>query len=72
MGYMLYLAAVERAMPLSVVAALIACGILIWSFVEYTMHRWVFHYQPRAGGENACTFYSTGCITITRTTPADW
>ena len=48
MGYMLYLAAVPRALPLSVVVGLVACGILIWSFVEYTMHRWVFHYQPKS------------------------
>ena len=48
MGYMLYLAAAQRALPISIVAGLFAVGILIWSFVEYTMHRWAFHYQPRS------------------------
>jgi 4-hydroxysphinganine ceramide fatty acyl 2-hydroxylase len=46
MGWMLYLATV-RNLPLSIIAALFATGILIWTFVEYTMHRWVFHYEPR-------------------------
>ena len=48
MSYMLYVVAVQRALPLSAVVMMVACGILIWSFVEYTMHRWVFHYQPRS------------------------
>jgi len=48
MSYMLYVAAAKRALPLSSVAGLFAAGILIWSFVEYTVHRWIFHYQPRS------------------------
>ena len=47
MSYMLYLAATARALPLGLIAALFATGVLIWSFVEYTMHRWVFHYEPK-------------------------
>ncbi len=48
MSYMLYLAAVPRAVPLGIVAGLFAAGIVIWSLVEYTMHRWIFHYQPKS------------------------
>lgn len=48
MGCMLYLALGPRALPPALVAALFAAGILIWSLVEYTMHRWIFHYQPRS------------------------
>jgi len=47
MSYMLYLAATARALPLGLIAGLFAAGVLIWSFVEYTMHRWVFHYEPK-------------------------
>ena len=48
MSYMLYLAAVQRAVPLGIVASLFAAGSVIWSLVEYTMHRWIFHYQPKS------------------------
>jgi sterol desaturase/sphingolipid hydroxylase (fatty acid hydroxylase superfamily) len=30
----------------ALVAGLVLLGVLIWTLVEYTMHRWVFHYQP--------------------------
>jgi len=48
MGYMLYVSVAQRALPLGVVAGLVVAGILIWSLVEYTMHRWIFHYEPRS------------------------
>src|SRR5436309_8127666 len=48
MAYMLYLGATVRGLALGAIAGLFAAGILIWSFVEYTMHRWVFHYQPKS------------------------
>ena len=48
MSYLLYLASAVRATALPLVAALFVAGILIWSFVEYSMHRWVFHYEPRS------------------------
>jgi len=46
MSYMLYLAAGPREQALGTVAGLFLAGILIWTLVEYTMHRWVFHYEP--------------------------
>ena len=48
MAYMFYLALVVRAVPAHMVAILFGLGVLIWSFVEYTMHRWVFHYEPKS------------------------
>ncbi|HSU86634.1 MAG TPA: sterol desaturase family protein [Chthoniobacterales bacterium] len=48
MSWMLYLAVVGCALSLGLVAGLFAAGILIWTFVEYTMHRWVFHYEPKS------------------------
>ena len=48
MSYLLYLALAVRATALPLVALLFVAGILIWSLVEYSMHRWVFHYEPRS------------------------
>lgn len=47
MAYMLYVAAVQRGLAFIAVIGLFAVGILIWTLVEYTMHRWVFHYEPK-------------------------
>jgi 4-hydroxysphinganine ceramide fatty acyl 2-hydroxylase len=45
-GFMLDLAVRQRAQPIGAVLGLCLLGLLIWTLVEYTMHRWVFHYQP--------------------------
>jgi 4-hydroxysphinganine ceramide fatty acyl 2-hydroxylase len=48
-GYMLHVAVGQRGLSIAVVTGLFALGLLLWSLVEYTMHRWVFHYQPTSG-----------------------
>ena len=48
MTYMLYVAAVRRGLTLIAVIGLFGVGILIWTLVEYTMHRWIFHYEPKS------------------------
>ncbi|PYJ90519.1 MAG: fatty acid hydroxylase, partial [Verrucomicrobia bacterium] len=45
-AFMLDLAWRQRGLALALVLGFFVLGILIWTFVEYTMHRWVFHYQP--------------------------
>jgi hypothetical protein len=45
-GWMLDLGLRQRGMSVGAVAGFVVLGILIWTLVEYTMHRWVFHYQP--------------------------
>jgi 4-hydroxysphinganine ceramide fatty acyl 2-hydroxylase len=45
-AFMLDLAVRQRDQPIGGVLGLFALGVLIWTLVEYTMHRWVFHYQP--------------------------
>jgi 4-hydroxysphinganine ceramide fatty acyl 2-hydroxylase len=45
-GFLLDLALRQRAQPAGLVVGLFVLGVLIWTFVEYTMHRWVFHYEP--------------------------
>ena len=47
-AYLLYLALMVRGFSILLVAALVAAGIFIWTFVEYAMHRWAFHYEPRS------------------------
>ncbi|MBU3699627.1 MAG: fatty acid hydroxylase [Candidatus Kapabacteria bacterium] len=40
----------SAALTLTWTAAAIAfwVGVVLWSFTEYTLHRWVFHYSPRS------------------------
>jgi sterol desaturase/sphingolipid hydroxylase (fatty acid hydroxylase superfamily) len=44
-AWMIYLAA-QRGLSALSIAGLVVCGLAIWSLVEYTMHRFVFHYEP--------------------------
>ena len=48
-GYLLHLAVSQRGLSIGAAAGLFALGVLIWTLVEYTMHRCVFHYEPRSG-----------------------
>lgn len=47
-GCLLHLAVVQRALSMGAAAGLFALGLLIWTLVEYTMHRCIFHYQPKS------------------------
>lgn len=47
-GYMLYVAIGLRALSIAAAAGLIVLGLFIWSLVEYSMHRWIFHYEPKS------------------------
>jgi 4-hydroxysphinganine ceramide fatty acyl 2-hydroxylase len=48
-GLMLYLAIGSRALSVAVCTLLFLLGIFIWTLVEYSMHRFVFHYEPKSG-----------------------
>ena len=37
-----------------------ALGILLWSFAEYTLHRFMFHYEPRDGWQEKVVFLFHG------------
>lgn len=47
--YFLVSAILDRAVGVSpwYIPAGFVIGILVWSFTEYTMHRYVFHFKPR-------------------------
>jgi len=46
-GLMLYLALVRNHLSLLVVFLFFVVGILVWTLLEYVIHRYVFHYQPK-------------------------
>lgn len=46
--YFLYLAAVEPEITTLQIVLMIFTGIVVWSFTEYLLHRFVFHYQPKS------------------------
>ncbi len=48
-GFFLYLAVWVREQPVLAVAALFALGVLFWTLLEYIIHRWAFHYEPKTG-----------------------
>jgi 4-hydroxysphinganine ceramide fatty acyl 2-hydroxylase len=44
---MLYLAIAHNKLSLLAVLGFFIFGILIWTLLEYVIHRYVFHYQPK-------------------------
>src|SRR4029079_13831624 len=49
-AYFLYQALWQRGLSIPYVLALFAFGILIWTLLEYVIHRCVFHYDPKSRG----------------------
>jgi sterol desaturase/sphingolipid hydroxylase (fatty acid hydroxylase superfamily) len=47
-AYFLYQALWQRGLSIPFVLALFAFGILIWTLLEYIIHRCVFHYEPKS------------------------
>src|SRR5437588_12231725 len=46
-GYMLYLALWRQKLSFLVVAGFFLLGVLLWTLLEYVIHRYVFHYEPK-------------------------
>jgi 4-hydroxysphinganine ceramide fatty acyl 2-hydroxylase len=46
--FLLDLALRKRALGIGVVLGVFVVGLLLWTLVEYTMHRWAFHYEPKS------------------------
>ena len=46
-GYLLYVSLWRRQLSFVAVAALFLLGILLWTLIEYLIHRYVFHYEPK-------------------------
>ncbi len=45
--YMLYLAFSHGNMSIETVVGLFVLGVLMWTLLEYVVHRYVFHYEPK-------------------------
>jgi sterol desaturase/sphingolipid hydroxylase (fatty acid hydroxylase superfamily) len=45
--YMLYAALGRNALSLPATGGLFVLGVLIWTLLEYVIHRHIFHYEPR-------------------------
>lgn len=46
-AYMLYRAFAEGNMSILTVVILFLLGVLMWTLLEYIVHRYVFHYEPK-------------------------
>src|SRR5438128_4607061 len=47
-GYMLYVAFWQRRLSILLGACLFLVGALIWTLLEYIIHRYLFHYEPKS------------------------
>jgi sterol desaturase/sphingolipid hydroxylase (fatty acid hydroxylase superfamily) len=45
---LLYLGFIVNTNPVSESVLLLIYGLIIWTLTEYTLHRFVFHYQPKS------------------------
>lgn len=48
-AFMLYLAIWRSRLSILFVVALFFLGVLIWTLLEYIIHRRIFHYEPKSG-----------------------
>src|SRR5260370_36010937 len=55
-GYMLYVSLWHRHLSFVAVAALFLLGVLLWTLIEYLIHRYIFHYQPKTRWGNQMHF----------------
>lgn len=46
-SFMLYMALWRQKLSFFVVAGFFLLGILLWTLIEYLIHRYVFHYEPK-------------------------
>src|SRR5258707_7100613 len=46
-GFMLYVALWRQGFPVFVVVGFFVLGMLLWTLLEYLIHRYIFHYEPK-------------------------
>jgi 4-hydroxysphinganine ceramide fatty acyl 2-hydroxylase len=59
-AYMLYRALTHGGMSILTVIALFLIGVLMWTLLEYVVHRYVFHYEPKSRAGKALHFIIHG------------
>ncbi len=45
--YLIYVSIADIHLPVALVVGLFFSGVLYWTLVEYLLHRFVFHYEPK-------------------------
>jgi len=59
-GYFVYRSiALERSSALMIVMGILL-GLFLWTFAEYTLHRFLFHFKPRTPGQERLSFLMHG------------
>ena len=46
-GFMLYVSLWRQGFPVFVVVGFFLLGVLLWTLLEYLIHRYIFHYEPK-------------------------
>jgi sterol desaturase/sphingolipid hydroxylase (fatty acid hydroxylase superfamily) len=59
-AYSLYLAGWREQLPFFLIVALFLVGWLIWTLLEYVIHRFLFHYEPKSRFGKALHFVVHG------------
>jgi len=59
-AYSLYFAVWREELPFLLIVALFVFGWLIWTLLEYVIHRFVFHYEPKSRPGKALHFVVHG------------
>lgn len=47
-GYLLWYSVAGSGVTAGIVVLLFLLGLFLWTFMEYILHRFVFHYQPKS------------------------
>jgi len=47
-SYFLYLGGINPVVSVQAIVGLFVAGVITWTFTEYILHRYVFHYEPRS------------------------
>src|SRR5947208_17082643 len=47
-AWMLYAAIWQRNLSILAVSGLFLLGVLLWTLLEYLIHRYIFHYEPKS------------------------
>jgi len=47
-GALLYAGGSHYRLPWDILLTLFLAGLFIWTFTEYSLHRFIFHYEPRS------------------------
>jgi len=70
-GFMLYVAIWRQGFPVFVVVGLFLLGMLSWTLLEYLIHRYIFHYEPKTRVGKRLHYIIHGGITIIQTMQED-